>query len=349
MSIGSNPSAADGYTIIGAGAIGGTLAWHLARAGHHVMVVDTDVEQVRAIRDHGLTLWRDGAGISQPVTAAVTPDQIRQPLHRVLLAVKANATESVARWLAPRLASDGYVVSLQNGLNEPVLAHLLGERRIVGAFVDLFADVIQPGVISDGGGGALAVGELNGDTSERVCMLVRDLQVWGPAQVTTNVFGFLWSKLGFGAMLIATALCNAPMADLLDRHRASAHALAAEVFAVGAAVGIELEPFDAFEPSAYLPGASRADGNAATDRLVAWLRGQAKDRSGVWRDIAIRRRPTEVPTHYAPVLALAREKDVNVRLLRAMLQQIAEIEVDPASMAEARLTRLDAQVPRLST
>ncbi len=95
------------------------------------------------------------------------------------------------------------------------------------------------------------------------------------------------------------------------------------------------------EPRAYTPSASVADSDAATDRLVEWLSTQAKDRSGIWRDIAVHHRTTEIPTHYAPVLALADNHAIPVPLLRALLGQLAEVETDPASMAQSRLAHLD--------
>ena len=76
------------------------------------------------------------------------------------------------------------MVSLQNGLNEQAIADRVGAARTVGAFVNLFADVIGPGEIQDGGAGALVVGELDGTDSERVTSVVADLQAWGPAKAT---------------------------------------------------------------------------------------------------------------------------------------------------------------------
>jgi 2-dehydropantoate 2-reductase len=214
----------------------------------------------------------------------------------------------------------------------------VGADRTVGAFVNLFADVVGPGEIRDGGLGALVVGEVDGRESERVAQVVADLQAWGPARATTNVQGFLWSKLGFGAMLVATALADAPMAELIDRHRGVMNALAAEVYAVAAAEGIRLEPFDAFDPAPYASGAGPA-ADAATDALVAWLRTQPKDRSGIWRDIAVRRRPTEVPTHYRPVVARAAERGIAVSRLERLVAQIAELEAG-APMDERRISDL---------
>jgi 2-dehydropantoate 2-reductase len=72
---------------------------------------------------------------------------------------------------------------------------------------------------------------------------------------------------------------------------------------------------------------------------VAWLRTQAKDRSGIWRDIAVRHRPTEVPTHYRPVLAAAARHDIPVPGLERLVAQIGELEAG-AAMAEARIAAL---------
>jgi len=328
------------YVIVGAGAIGGTLGHHLARAGHPVTVVDADPEHVRRIDADGLVLVRGAERSTARVARALTPDPDEQALRveRVLLAVKAQATGPALEWIAPRLADDGFVVSLQNGLNEDAIAHRIGRDRTVGAFVNLFADVIGPGEIRDGGPGALVVGELDGRDSQRVREVVADLQAWGPARATGNVSGYLWSKLGFGAMLVATALADAPMAELIHRHRPVMHALAAEIYAVAAAEGVTPEPFDAFEPLPYA-GDDDAAKERATDALVAWLRTQAKDRSGIWRDIAVRRRPTEVPTHYRPVLAAAARHGIPVPGLERLVAQIGELEAG-AAMADARIAAL---------
>ena len=48
----------------------------------------------------------------------------------------------------------------------------------------------------------------------------------------TDVEGYLWAKAGFGAMLAVTALADAPMAELIDRHRRVMYAVAEEVYRV---------------------------------------------------------------------------------------------------------------------
>lgn len=329
------------YTIVGAGAIGATLGAHLQLAGADVHLVDTDPEHIAAIREHGLRIQHPAGELNVRLPIS-TPDEAPGQLGAVLLAVKAQATDAVAAWIAPRLTADGWVASLQNGLNEPVIANHVGVDRTVAAFVDLFADVIEPGVVKDGGIGDIALGEHAGGTSDRVIKLAHDLRHWGTPIVSDNVPGFLWSKLGFGAMLVATALADDDMGDLIDRHRPGMHALVREVLTVARAENIVLESFDAFRPNDYLEGGTASE--QATDGLVAWLAGQTKKRSGIWRDIAVRGRHTEVPTQYAPVLDAAQRHGIPAPLTAWLVSTIEQLETHKIAMSEQHLFELDGMV-----
>jgi 2-dehydropantoate 2-reductase len=333
------------YTIVGGGAIGGTLAFHLTEAGHEIVVVDNDIDHVEAIRSNGLTLR--GSDLPDRVARmrAVTPAELGSigRLDKVLLAVKSQATSSAVDMIAPRLSDAGYVASVQNGLNERAIAARVGTEHTIAAFVNLAADVIKPGVIGAGGPGALVFGELDGSPSARIDELVADLAAWGPARASANVEGFLWSKMGYGAMLVATSLADAPMAELIDRHRGLMHCLVREVFAVAAAEGVVLERFDGFDPSGYSADAEVSEANEATDRLVAFMHTLAKKRSGIWRDVVVRRRPTEVPDQFAPVLQLAKEHQVPTPTVCGLLESLRRLEADEVQMGEELLYELELQ------
>jgi len=184
----------------------------------------------------------------------------------------------------------------------------------------------------------LVVGEVDGTRSARVDEVVADLQAWGPAQATTNVFGFLWAKLGFSAMLAATALADQPMADLIDRYRDVMLALSNEVFAVAARRGVRLERFDAFEPAALTGDAAARDAGIA--QLVAWVRGQSKTRSGAWRDIAVRRRPTEAAGWYQGLVREARGQGLPSPHLKALVELLGDVETGRREMSEQNLDEL---------
>jgi 2-dehydropantoate 2-reductase len=331
------------YVILGAGAIGGTLAFYLARAGHPVLAVDIDADHVAAIRRNGITISCNGLRESVALSATTPPGAVIENARCVLICVKGvGATEAAVDWIAPRLSPDGFVVSMQNGLQVQKIAKRLGADRTVGAFVDFFADVTEPGLIVDGGAGTLRVGEIDGSPSQRVNQIVADLQAWGPASGTDNIMGYLWSKLGFSAMLAATALADAPMAALIDRHRDLMIALTREVFAVAATKGIDLEPFDSFDPAALMgDAASRSEG---IDNLVTWLHQQTKTRSGVWRDIAIHHRPTEATGRYTDVIIAARDAGVLTPYLDALVDVLHKLETGSQSMSEENFEEIRQKV-----
>jgi 2-dehydropantoate 2-reductase len=268
------------YVVVGAGAIGGTVAAGLVRDGHRVLVCDADRGHVRAINQHGLAIEGPVEQFTVQV-GAVIPEQLPDQLGVVLLAVKAHHTAQAMRLVAPRLAPDGFVVSLQNGINEPVIAAAVGERRTVGAFVNFGADLVAPGRILRGNRAAFMIGEPDGRRSDRVDRLVSDI---ADAEATTNLAGYLWSKEAYGAMLFATAVSDLSIADALDepRYRPVYLALAREV--LGGATAVP-EPFDGFEPD---------DLEGSIDRLVAFNRRSAKTHSGIYRDLAVHHRKTEV-------------------------------------------------------
>ncbi|MGW0876144.1 ketopantoate reductase family protein [Streptomyces sp. NPDC002740] len=332
------------YTLVGAGAIGATLGHALARDGHHVTLVDTDADHIAAIRANGLAIRRpDGTDDTVRVAAAHTTDDPDLPplSGPVLLAVKSQHTADAAQWIAARLSGDGYVVSAQNGRNEPVIADHVGADRTLGIFVNIFADYLEPGVIRDGGPGALAVGLPDGGVPDRrVLDLAAHLRAYGPVTATANLPGFRWAKRGFGAILGVTTLVDAPIAEIVDAHRDLASAAAAESTAVAVAEGVTLEAFDAYEPYAFSAAASDRARTAALDRLVAWLATQPKDRSGVFRDIAVRRRPIERPSRDDGYQALAERHGVATPVGRALGRLLAEIEAGTRSFSRANLDDL---------
>lgn len=335
----SSPSEAI-CTVVGGGAIGGTLAAHLALAGHPVQIVDTDESHVAAIRHQGLTIESPTGAVRTPVPA-FTPADGPNELGPVLLAVKSQATESAMEWIAPRLRADGYVASMQNGLNEATIAEHIGAERTMIAFVDLFADLLEPGVIKDGGIGTIALGEYSGAASTRVEDLAADLSHWGSPIVSDNVSGFLWSKLAFGAMLTASSFIDDDMSTVISENRSPMLGLAREVFAISDALELRLESFDAFAPDDYREDAPTSTTDTAFDCLSEWLDGQTKTRSGIWRDINVRKRPTEVPSHYVPVLRIAESRGIAVPKLHAMIEVIGELERDETSMGPSLLRRIE--------
>lgn len=329
-------------TIVGAGAIGGTMGAYLARAGEVVRFVDRDLAHVEAMNRQGLTIQAFDETFTVPVDAR-SPSELLAPLDIVFLAVKAQHTEEAVRTLLPYLSPESAIVSLQNGLCERVIADLAGTDRTVGCFVNFSADYLEPGLITYAGAGSLYLGELDGRESERVRELQRVMKAWGSAQVTDNIWGYLWGKMGYANMLFATALADETMADVIDRYRPLMIELASEVYEVAALENVKPEPFDNVEPCLYYPKEQRnLDAiDRSLDELVARRRRDLKVKSGIWRDLAVRHRQTEVDQQIGLVAEIGRSHGLDMTLTTALVTMIHELEDGRREMSWKNVAELD--------
>jgi 2-dehydropantoate 2-reductase len=336
----SNP-----IVIWGAGAIGGTLGAAFIRAGREVIFVDNAADHVAAINEKGLRI--EGPIFQDTVKAkAFLPQDLEGMHERMFLCVKAHHTEAASHALVEHLSSDGYVVSAQNGLNERVIAPVVGIHRVIGCFVNFGADYLEPGVVHYSGHGAVVVGELDGKLTGRIETIYEMMREFEPkAILTDNIWGYLWGKLIYGALLFGTALTNDSIVDVLanSKYRPVLTRLALEVGTVAAANNIVPEAFDGFDPTAFAPTAPAAETIRSFDDMVAHNRKSLKSHSGIWRDLAVRKRKTEVDAQVLPVVEIGHSLGVPTPLAARVVAMIHEIEDGKRPLDLANLDDLARQ------
>jgi 2-dehydropantoate 2-reductase len=331
------------FTVVGAGAIGGSLGAYMVRGGEEVEFADLAPDHLAAMKSKGLTIRAFNESFTQPVKAMAV-DELTGPLDIVLLAVKAQHTAAAVESILPLLDANSAVVSLQNGLCEEIIAKRIGPKRTIGAFINYNADYLEPGTIHYAGPGAFYVGEIDGPITPRVEEIVSRLSHMGTVRVTDNVFGYLWAKLGYANMLYATALVDEPMANVLDAHRKLMVELACEVYEAADREGIRLEPFDSVEPSLYFPRV-RQDWDAinrSLDSLVALMHKSEKSKSGIWRDLAVRKRKTEVDYQLGGAAAVGSRHGLRMPLTHRIVAMIHDIEDAKRSMGRRNIDELEA-------
>ena len=268
---------------IGAGAIGGTVAAALVRDGHEVLLCDADPEHVAAINADGPARSR-GRWRSHTVRApAVTPDRLEGPLHAVLLAVKAHHTAAAVAPVAPLLAPDGFVVSLQNGFNEDVIAAAVGERARGRRLRQLRRrrDRARAGSCAATGPPSGSASS-TGPTRARVRGAGRRHRRRRARPRTSTATCGRRRPTARSCLRRRCPTCRSQTRWPSPRYRPLFLALAREVLAAATATP---EPFDGFDP---------ADLEGSIDRLVEFNRHSAKTHSGIYRDLAVRHRKTEV-------------------------------------------------------
>jgi 2-dehydropantoate 2-reductase len=273
---------------------------------------------------------------------AVTPDEVTGTYQRIVLAVKAHHTDAALDAAAAPGAGRVHPVGAERSERARHRARA-GAERTMGCFVNFGADWLEPGRILYGNRAAVAVGELDGSITPRLREMHALLGIVEPeAVMTDNIWGYLWGKMGYGALLFATALTHDSMSDSLAReaHFPVFRALGQEVMALAAAQNIAPLGFNGFDPAAFAPGAPEAAARASVAAMVAFNRKTAKTHSGIWRDLAVRKRKTEVDAQIAPMVTIGREFGVPVPALTRLVALIHEIEQGKRAQSVETLDQL---------
>ena len=118
--------------VVGAGAVGGYVGGHLTRAGHDVTLIDSWPEHVEAMRRDGLQL----SGLTAAERHTVPGNALhltevqglvrQKPIDVAIVSVKSYDTEWATLLIRQYLAPGGFVVSLQNCINEERIAQHVG-------------------------------------------------------------------------------------------------------------------------------------------------------------------------------------------------------------------------------
>jgi len=234
--------------VVGAGAVGSFYGAMLARAGHAVVLIGRPAH-VDAIRRDGLRL--EMAGKSESLTIDASSEiAAAHGADLVLVSVKSSDTEAVARELAPALARDAVVVSLQNGVeNADVIARHVA-ATVVPAVVYVATAMPAPGIVRHHGRGDLVVGPRTRAAARdpalagRLEAIASFFATAGVAvKVSADVVAELWSKLMVNCAYNAiSALAQSSYGEMvaLAPIRELQRTVVGEVVAVAAASGVEL-------------------------------------------------------------------------------------------------------------
>ena len=307
-----------------------------------MQLVDRDRAHVAAIQAGGLEV----AGHAQLVARvpACEPEAVTGPIETLILAVKTLHTEEALRPLVSRLAPDGWVISMQNGLEEGKIAALVGEARTAAAFLSFGGYYDRPGRVVYSGPGSLKVGELDGRLTSRITALARVLSDFHPTEATANIRGHRWGKLLLGTVYFATAMVDEDVVDLLED--AGVRRTLSGLVGRGAgrrgrarrgrAARRRLRPAEPPRRRERIAGGARDVGRAS-----GVLAPQASStRTGIWRDLAIRKRRTEAGPILGALVAEAERAGRPVPRVRAMLDLYAALEAGARPRDRANLDAL---------
>ena len=235
--------------VAGAGAVGSVIGGLLAARGWPVTLVGRP-DHLDAIRRDGLRVeGLFGEHHVRGLECATNVLALRGTFRIILLTVKAWDTAAMAFAVEKRLAPDGHLLSLQNGLdNLERTAAIVGHRRVLGGRVIFGAEIVEPGRVRVTVQAApVLIGSPDPDDGTRVAAAGRwaaalaDAGV--PARSTPAIVAELWAKALYNAALNPMgALLGVPYGHLpTDRDaRAVMDDVLEEAFAVARAAGVGL-------------------------------------------------------------------------------------------------------------
>jgi 2-dehydropantoate 2-reductase len=243
--------------IVGTGAVGGYAGAHMVQAGEDVTFIDPWPEHVEHMRKLGLrvTHARDVPEFTVPVRALHVTDAQQlskeKPVDIAFVCMKSYDTAWATMMIRQYLAPDGFVVSLQNCMNEETIAGVVGWGKTLGCIASsISVNLPEPGHIHRGagkGGAAHTVfraGEVHGRITERAKEIGRLVGFADSALVTPNLWGERWSKLVANAMQnglsASTGLSGGEMLQSEPIRRFAAR-IGSEAIRVGQAHGYQLE------------------------------------------------------------------------------------------------------------
>jgi 2-dehydropantoate 2-reductase len=346
--------------IVGAGAVGGYAGAHMAQAGEDVTFIDPWPEHVEHMKKHGLRVTHamNVPEFTVSVRALHVTDAQQlakeKPVDIAFVCMKSYDTAWATMMIRQYLAPDGYVVSLQNCMNEETIAGIVGWGKTLGCIASsITVNLPDPGHIHRGAGkhGAahtvFRAGEVHGRVTSRAQEVCRLVATADSAKVTENLWGERWSKLVTNVMGNGLSACTGlPGGQILQNEpiRRFGVRLGSEAIRVGQAQGYALEEILHVPPETIAragEGDEAAMGTYVEQRFKDAKKTSAEQRPSMGQDMQKGRR-TEIEFLNGFVVREGERLGMPCRA-NAVLTDIVkrvekgELQPDPRHITELRL------------
>lgn len=321
--------------VAGAGAIGSLFGGRLSQAGHDVTLIDGWHDHMAAINEKGLLLT-DPDNQQRVAAKALHLDrleEIKQPPQIVLLAVKSYDTEHMLKALAPLMSQDTWIVSCQNGVNEPAIAAIAGREQTLGCVISFGAKLEGPGHVRQlRRDGLLTIGQYDGGT-DKAHMLAPMMGAVASARVTDNLLGHRWSKLALNCMgnplLAVSGYTVQEMHQDLAARRVIVK-IVIEIIQTAGACGIRIEPIAGLDLAVWESAAAHPSPRVEK-MLDDYGRKMGHTRSSMVYDIKAGR-PTEIDFLNGYVVRMAEKAGINATTnasTAALFRKLSNGEIEP--------------------
>src|SRR5215831_19310467 len=317
----------------------------MARAGEDVTFIDMWPAHVEEMQKNGLLITHHEG--DEPFTVKVRALHLTEaqhlskepPIDIAFVCIKSYDTHWAALLIRQYLAPGGFVVSLQNCMNEETIASVVGWGKTLGSIASsITVELCEPGHVRRAGGKhgeahtVFRVGEVHGIATDRARDVCRLLGLADSAKVTGNLWGERWSKLVINAMGNGVSASTGLISrDILldDGLRHFTARLGSEAIRVGQALGYQLEEIHHLDPEIIAragEGDAKARGEYDAHRLAeAKKPGGGAHRPSMGQDM-VKGRRTEIEFLNGFVVDKGQEIGVSTHANAALTDIVRRVE-----------------------
>lgn len=225
--------------VIGAGAMGSLYGAKLSESPENeVILIDIWKDHIEEINKNGLIIEKNGETIHYNRLKGTLDASEAGICDLAIVFVKSKSTSEGIKSNKAVFGPDTVALTLQNGLgNIDIISKEIGAQNVIGGTTAHGATVLGPGRIFHAGSGKTIIGELNGETTNRIRIITDTFAKAGlEIEISNNVLGLIWDKLlvnvGINALTGITGLNNGELLDypeieiLLEAAVQEAHSVA---------------------------------------------------------------------------------------------------------------------------
>jgi 2-dehydropantoate 2-reductase len=253
---------------MGVGSLGTILGAYISKAGKQIDLIDVYEDHVKALNEKGAHVIGH-VDFTAPVTA-LTPSRMEGNYDLVFFMVKQTYNDSAIAALKPHVHGTTIIVTLQNGLPEPVLVDAFGVDRVMGCTVGWGATFKGPGLselTTTPDKLTFDLGRVDNRITPEMDVVKSYLECMGPTVIVDNLMGIRLTKLLANATFSGmSAVLGCAFGDVLDNDQAllCIKFLANECISVAKAANIMMEPIQGNDMGKLLAFTTKAEQDATT-------------------------------------------------------------------------------------